>query len=154
MRTTLPPLDPAAVVHVDDNLISNLGAAVLLHAKMDHVESVENSAGREAVEEFWEKAVESKCEGLMIKVRGALSLIRFKKKKEKGFIKMMQLLDNTEVSSDIDTGTDATPPLADPGEEDADEFASPAKARHQGNVNGPHSKSRKKPLPATYEPGT
>lgn len=36
---------------------------------MDHVKSVENSAGREAVEEFWEKAVESKCEGLMIKVR-------------------------------------------------------------------------------------
>jgi len=57
------------VEHVDDDLISNLGAAALLHAKMDHVESVENSAGREAVEEFWEKAVESKCEGLMIKVR-------------------------------------------------------------------------------------
>jgi len=73
LRTTLPPLNPvataAAVVHVDDDLISNLGAAALLHAKMDHVESVENSAGREAVEEFWEKAVESKCEGLMIKVR-------------------------------------------------------------------------------------
>jgi hypothetical protein len=59
---------------VDDNLTSNLGAAALLHARMDHVESVENSAGREAVEEFWEKAVESKCEGLMIKVRGMLPL--------------------------------------------------------------------------------
>lgn len=49
---------------------------------MDHVESVENSAGREAVEEFWEKAVESKCEGLMIKVRGTLSLIRSDKKND------------------------------------------------------------------------
>lgn len=56
-------------MHVDDDLKSNLGAAALLHARMDHVESVENSAGREAVEDFWEKAVESKCEGLMIKVR-------------------------------------------------------------------------------------
>jgi ATP-dependent DNA ligase len=56
-------------MHVNDHPISNLGAAALLHARMDHVESVENSAGRETVEEFWEKAVESKCEGLMIKVK-------------------------------------------------------------------------------------
>jgi hypothetical protein len=69
---------------------------------------------------------------------------------------MWQLLDNTEVSSDIDTGTgaDTTLPLADHGGEDAVEFASPAKARYQRDINGPHSKSRKKPLPATYEPGT
>lgn len=60
-----------------------------------------------------------------------------------------QLLDNTQVSGDVDTGTEA-----DPNEEDADEFASPTKARRQGDFNGPHSKSHKKPLPATYEPGT
>lgn len=69
LRSTLPPLDPAAAAHPDTHLTSNRGAAALRHARMDHVESVENSAGREAVEEFWERAVESKCEGLMIKVR-------------------------------------------------------------------------------------
>ena len=69
LRTALPPLDPAAGPHADDQSTSNLGAAARLHARMGHVESVENAAGREAVEEFWEKAVESKCEGLMIKVR-------------------------------------------------------------------------------------
>jgi hypothetical protein len=36
-------------------------------ATLDHVESVEADEGREVVEEFWEKAIESKCEGLMIK---------------------------------------------------------------------------------------
>lgn len=115
---------------------------------MDHVESVENSAGREAVEEFWEKAVESKCEGLMIKVRvrrpsfGASPII---------LNLFWQLLDDTEVGGDVDTGTDA--PLADPCE-DADEFANPAKTRRKGDANGSYSKNRKKPLPATYEPGT
>ena len=37
-------------------------------ARLDHVESVEADEGREVVEDFWEKAIESKCEGLMIKV--------------------------------------------------------------------------------------
>lgn len=40
-------------------------------ARFDHVESVECSgsdADKEAVEEFWIRAVESRCEGLMIKV--------------------------------------------------------------------------------------
>ncbi|CAG8604030.1 3296_t:CDS:2, partial [Acaulospora colombiana] len=37
-------------------------------ATLDHVESVEADEGREVVEEFWEKAIESKCEGLMIKL--------------------------------------------------------------------------------------
>ena len=60
-----------------------------------------------------------------------------------------QLLDNTQVSGDVDTGTEV-----DPIEEDAEGFASPTKARRQGDFNGPHSKSHKKPLPATYEPGT
>ena len=66
---------------------------------------------------------------------------------------MGQLLDNTQVSGDVGTGVNS--PLADPDpDEDADEFASPTKARRQGDFNGPQSKSRKKPLPATYEPGT
>jgi len=117
---------------------------------MDHVESVENSAGREAVEEFWEKAVESKCEGLMIKVRRPAILSRSKRIRLNS---SWQLLDSTEVNSDVDTGTDATPTLADLGE-DADEFASPSKARRKGYVNATYAKSRKKPLPATYEPGT
>lgn len=43
-------------------------ATRVVQARLDHVESVEADQGREVVEEFWEKAVESKCEGLMIKV--------------------------------------------------------------------------------------
>lgn len=37
-------------------------------ARFDHVESVESDEGREAVEEFWQKAIEGRVEGLMIKV--------------------------------------------------------------------------------------
>jgi hypothetical protein len=37
-------------------------------ARFAHVESCESEAGREAIEIFWEKAVESRAEGLMIKV--------------------------------------------------------------------------------------
>lgn len=33
-----------------------------------HVESCESEDGRDAVDEFWMKAVESRCEGVMIKV--------------------------------------------------------------------------------------
>jgi DNA ligase-1 len=37
-------------------------------ARFDHVASCESRDGRESVEDFWVKAVESRCEGLMIKV--------------------------------------------------------------------------------------
>ncbi|KAG8689187.1 hypothetical protein FRC08_011062, partial [Ceratobasidium sp. 394] len=37
-------------------------------SRLAHVQSVESESGREVVEEFWEKAVESQCEGLMIKL--------------------------------------------------------------------------------------
>lgn len=38
-------------------------------AQFDHVNSCESEHGRERIEEFWQDAVESRCEGLMIKVR-------------------------------------------------------------------------------------
>ncbi|KAI0305760.1 ATP-dependent DNA ligase [Multifurca ochricompacta] len=37
-------------------------------AKFDHVESCESEGGRAAIEEFWLRAVDSRCEGLMIKL--------------------------------------------------------------------------------------
>ncbi|KDQ53466.1 hypothetical protein JAAARDRAFT_39145 [Jaapia argillacea MUCL 33604] len=37
-------------------------------ARLDHVQSCESEEGREAVEEFWQKAVDSRSEGLMIKL--------------------------------------------------------------------------------------
>ncbi|KAF7981878.1 hypothetical protein HWV62_31447 [Athelia sp. TMB] len=37
-------------------------------ARFGHVESCESEDGREAIEEFWMRAVESRCEGLMIKL--------------------------------------------------------------------------------------
>ncbi|KAH9978563.1 ATP-dependent DNA ligase [Lactifluus volemus] len=37
-------------------------------AKFDHVESCESEEGRKAIEEFWHRAVDSRCEGLMIKL--------------------------------------------------------------------------------------
>ena len=66
----------------------------------------------------------------------------------------LQLLDNTEVDSYIDTGTYPTSTLADPDPGEDAEFESPAKARRKTGVKGSHPKTRKKPLPATYEPGT
>nr|VWO97197.1 Uncharacterized protein [Ganoderma boninense] len=66
-------------------------------ARFDHVKSVESEEGRDAVEEFWQTAVNSSSEGLMVK-----------------------LLDNGEV-------------LEEP--------------------NQKKDKPRRKPLPATYEPG-
>jgi DNA ligase 1 len=39
-------------------------------ARFDHVESRESEQGRNAIEEFWLRAVDSRCEGLMIKVSG------------------------------------------------------------------------------------
>ncbi|KAH9047859.1 ATP-dependent DNA ligase [Lactarius hengduanensis] len=37
-------------------------------ARFDHVESCESEGGRGAIEEFWSRAVDSRCEGLMIKL--------------------------------------------------------------------------------------
>jgi DNA ligase 1 len=42
-------------------------------AKFDHVESCESEEGRKVIEEFWHRAVDSRCEGLMIKVSGRVS---------------------------------------------------------------------------------
>jgi DNA ligase-1 len=36
--------------------------------RLDHVESCESKAGKDAIEEFWQKAIESRTEGLMIKL--------------------------------------------------------------------------------------
>ncbi|KAG1734705.1 ATP-dependent DNA ligase [Suillus paluster] len=36
--------------------------------RLDHVESCDSEAGRDAIEEFWQKAIESRSEGLMIKI--------------------------------------------------------------------------------------
>lgn len=46
-------------------------------ARLTHVESVESESGRDTVEEFWERAIESRCEGLMIKVGEQLSSASF-----------------------------------------------------------------------------
>ena len=59
LRTRFPPYTPA-----------QLGAA-----RFDHVKSVESEEGREVVEEFWQTAVNSSSEGLMVKVRGKFSSI-------------------------------------------------------------------------------
>ena len=53
LRTRFPPYTPPVA-----------GAA-----RFDHGRSVESEAGREAVEEFWQEAVNSSSEGLMVKVR-------------------------------------------------------------------------------------
>jgi DNA ligase 1 len=37
-------------------------------ARLRHVEYCESIAGKDAVEDFWLKAVDSRCEGVMIKV--------------------------------------------------------------------------------------
>lgn len=44
-------------------------------ARFDHVESCESEEGRNAIEEFWLRAVDSRCEGLMIKVSGYVSML-------------------------------------------------------------------------------
>ncbi|PCH43768.1 DNA ligase/mRNA capping enzyme [Wolfiporia cocos MD-104 SS10] len=79
LRTHLPPVIPEAK-----------GAA-----RFDHVRSCESEDGREAIEEFWQTAVNTSCEGLMIK-----------------------LLDNGDVLEELNQ----------------------------------KEKTRRKPLPATYEP--
>lgn len=52
LRSRFPPFSP-----------SDKGAG-----RLDHVESCESEAGKDAIEEFWQKAVESHTEGLMIKL--------------------------------------------------------------------------------------
>lgn len=87
-------------------------------ARFDHVESVECSgsdADKEAVEEFWIRAVESRCEGLMIKVNDIHDY-----PDDRADRRPTQVLDSGEIVE----------------------------------VSGPRSeKTRRKPLPATYEPG-
>jgi DNA ligase-1 len=83
-------------------------------ARFDHVESAESEDGREGIEEFWQRAVEGRVEGLMFKVAVIYD-------------------DFGESSNDIDQ-------LLETGlvmEVDASK----------------KSGSRRKPLPATYEPG-
>ncbi|KAJ3535503.1 hypothetical protein NMY22_g6460 [Coprinellus aureogranulatus] len=45
-----------------------LSPAVATIARLRHVESCESELGRAAIQEFWEQALESRCEGLMVKV--------------------------------------------------------------------------------------
>lgn len=82
-------------------------------ARFTHVESCESGDGKEAVEEFWQRAVESRSEGLMVKV----SIFTHDPMPDTDDL---QLLDSGEIVDDIDNA---------------------------------RSKPRRKPLPATYEPG-
>lgn len=54
LRTQFPPFTPNA----EDKWT----------ARLDHVESCESEEGREVVEEFFQRSVEARSEGLMIKV--------------------------------------------------------------------------------------
>lgn len=84
-------------------------------ARFDHVESCSSEQGRAAMETFWEKAIASRCEGLMVKVSWTDSDISINVL----ITLYLQLLDSA--------------PMIE---------GSPEKA----------TKSRKKQLPATYEP--
>lgn len=84
-------------------------------ARFDHVESCESEEGRDSVEEFWMKAVESRCEGLMIKVGYWSEAVL-----PGSWFDFFKLLDSGEV-------------LEVP--------------------SGKKDSIRRKPLPATYEPG-
>jgi DNA ligase-1 len=69
LRTRLPPFNPsteATSASSAGNRSPGRGGGV--PARFDHVRSVESTDGREAVEEFWQEAVEGRAEGLMIKV--------------------------------------------------------------------------------------
>ncbi|KIO33510.1 hypothetical protein M407DRAFT_17761 [Tulasnella calospora MUT 4182] len=84
-------------------------------ARLDHVESCEGDDGREVVEEFFQRAVESKSEGLMIK-----------------------LLDSGEVIEVVGYGDGDDVVMEDAS------TSSPKKDKKKS--------TRRKPLPATYEP--
>ncbi|KAG0706148.1 ATP-dependent DNA ligase [Suillus ampliporus] len=65
--------------HFPPFLPSNKGAG-----RLDHVESCESEAGRDAIEEFWQKAIESRSEGLMIKLLDSGAMQENGTKKENG----------------------------------------------------------------------
>ena len=108
LRTRFPPYTPP-----------KKGAA-----RFDHVKSVESEQGREAVEEFWQTAVNSSTEGLMVKVcaqkRAVPSPCVVTTADDPRTTRLAQLLDSGEV-------------LEEP--------------------NQKKDKPRRKPLTATYEPG-
>lgn len=107
-------------------------------ARLAHVASIDSDGpgGREEIESFWETAVESQCEGLMVKVRPFFRVHRMS-----GRVLLLtlpiQLLDSGEIIEPVDTATATATPLTS---------APPSPSKSP-------SKSRKKPLPATYEPG-
>ena len=49
--------------HFDPNIFDHFGSA-----RFSHVESIESETGRDRIQEFWQRSVESQAEGLMIKV--------------------------------------------------------------------------------------
>lgn len=97
------------------------------------MDSVESADGREAIEEFWEKAVESKCEGLMIKA-GDRKINLFP-----AVYGVPQLLDNTEVIAK--------------DEEDLIDGSEDPQLNWKALEGVTAPKTRRKALPATYEPG-
>jgi DNA ligase-1 len=70
LRSRLPPFNPSTEGTSASTPGSNgsPGHGGGVPARFDHVRSVESTDGREAVEEFWQEAVEGRAEGLMIKV--------------------------------------------------------------------------------------
>ncbi|KAG8808636.1 hypothetical protein FRC18_004921, partial [Serendipita sp. 400] len=64
LHSHLPPVNPMDALNEEPDAPASLHVL----ARLELVESVESDQGREVVEEFWEKAIESKCEGLMIKL--------------------------------------------------------------------------------------
>ncbi|KAG8817751.1 hypothetical protein FRC19_011172 [Serendipita sp. 401] len=64
LHSHLPPMNPMDALNEEPDAPASLHVL----ARLELVESVESDQGREVVEEFWEKAIESKCEGLMIKL--------------------------------------------------------------------------------------
>lgn len=111
LQTHLPPTKSLATGNTDENIPHKY-----VRATLDHVESIDAQEGRDAVQEFWERAIESKCEGLMIK-----------------------LLDDTVLTVDDqdEQGLDDTMEM---------EIDLPSPQKPSGK------KSRRKALPATYEP--
>jgi DNA ligase 1 len=127
LYTHLPPTKSTFVKKSDEEASTRH-----IRATLDHVESIDAEQGRDAVQEFWERAVESKCEGLMIKVcRSILKLMG---------LTMKQLLDDAVVMvGDSD----------ELGNDDAMEFETTPLRQTGSNIKKP----RRKALPATYEPG-
>ncbi len=58
------PLPKTKVTRVLSSIVSERNSV----ARFTHVESCDSEAGKDAVEEFWQCAVESRSEGLMVKV--------------------------------------------------------------------------------------